>query len=194
MPRRNPESKTLQSPMSSDKQSVGFAFLTVRHSEQVGYFGGLLTINSLGRPMEFHCSLPIKPTRAQTILYGYTLTDFLVGEQIGHAIVSKIKLAPLLIFTDVNAVLTLRRINSIPMAYVDFEDESSLAKPTSSQAFTLSSGNLMDYELGTLSEFESDIKQINQIWNQHSPQFSLAEPFARIVEALREANPSSKAA
>ena len=53
------------------KPALGF--LTVVEHPQHGLFGGYLLLNHGGRPLEFHCTAPIKPNRAQEILYGPTL-------------------------------------------------------------------------------------------------------------------------
>ena len=45
-------------------------FLTVLEHPQHGLFGGYLLLNLAGRPVEFHCTAPVKPNRAQQILYG----------------------------------------------------------------------------------------------------------------------------
>ncbi len=58
---------------SSTKSSLSLGFISVRHHAEHGYFGGYLIVNSLGRPLEFHCTLPVKPSRAQELLYGATL-------------------------------------------------------------------------------------------------------------------------
>ena len=56
-------------------------FLTVVEHPEFGLFGGYLLLNWAGRPLEFHCTAPLKPNRAQEILYGPTLEPFLYGEQ-----------------------------------------------------------------------------------------------------------------
>ena len=58
---------------SGDKRSAAIGFYTVVPHEQHGLFGGLLVLNHNGRPLEFHCTAPLKPNRAQEILYGATL-------------------------------------------------------------------------------------------------------------------------
>ncbi len=57
-------------------------FITTRSHRDHGYFGGLLLINTLGRPLEFHCTLPILPSRAQSILYGTSLDGFYVANRL----------------------------------------------------------------------------------------------------------------
>ena len=46
-----------------------FGFLTAVDTPTHGLFGGYLVVDSLGRPLEFHCTAPVKVTRAQQILY-----------------------------------------------------------------------------------------------------------------------------
>ena len=61
--------------------NVHLGFLTVIECARDGFVGGLLILNQLGRPLEFHCSVPVRPNRAQEILYGPTLCGFLCGER-----------------------------------------------------------------------------------------------------------------
>jgi len=58
-----------------------FGFLTAVDSPLHGLFGGYLVVDSLGRPLEFHCTAPVKVSRAQQILYGPTpvAAGFTVG-------------------------------------------------------------------------------------------------------------------
>ena len=75
---------------ASDAKSLpSIGFLTIREYEELGLIGGYLVLNVNGRPLEFHCTAPVRPNRAQQILYGPTLEPFLFGEQIGQALVSK---------------------------------------------------------------------------------------------------------
>ena len=92
---------------SNTKTLLALGFITVRHHVEHGYFGGYLILNQLGRPLEFHCTLPVKPSRAQSLLYGPTLDDFICGEQIAKALVTKAKLKPSLLLTDCSAVLPM---------------------------------------------------------------------------------------
>src|SRR3954462_9244557 len=95
-----------------------FGFLTIVEQPELGLQGGYLVLNAEGRPLEFHCTAPVKPNRAQEILYGSTLRPYLCGEQIGQALVSRAKSEVLLIFTDNPAVLGVREFASTPVALV----------------------------------------------------------------------------
>ena len=68
---------------SGSKSLPAIGFLTVCEQPEQGYFGGLLVLNTNGRPLEFHCTAPVKTNRAQEILYGPTLRQYLFGEQLG---------------------------------------------------------------------------------------------------------------
>ena len=72
-------------PAVDAKSQPALGFLTVLEHSQHGLMGGYLVLNISGRPLEFHCTAPIKPNRAQQILYGPTLEPYLFGEQIGQA-------------------------------------------------------------------------------------------------------------
>lgn len=93
-------------------------FLTVVEHEQHGYFGGYLVLNSAGRPLEFHLTAPVKPNRAQEILYGPTLAPFLFGEHIGLTLISKAEIQPSVVLTDREPVLAARDHVETPLAWV----------------------------------------------------------------------------
>jgi hypothetical protein len=111
----------LRMPANDAKSQPTLGFLTVLEHAQHGLMGGYLVLNTAGRPLEFHCTAPMKPNRAQQILYGPTLEPFLYGEQIGQALVAKSPAEPLVICTDLRPVLTLRALVSAPVALVSPE-------------------------------------------------------------------------
>jgi hypothetical protein len=93
-------------------------FLTVVEHSQYGLFGGYLILNTAGRPLEFHCTAPLKPNRAQEILYGPTLQSFLYGEQIGQTLISQGSAPPLLVCTDREPALAAREHVASPVVLV----------------------------------------------------------------------------
>src|SRR5258708_9642 len=100
---------------SRDGQSPpALGLLTLVAHEQHGLFGGYLVLNHNGRPLEFHCTAPVKPNRAQEILYGPTLEPFLYGEQIGRTLIEKSAVEVRLICTDLAPVLAVREYVSAP--------------------------------------------------------------------------------
>src|SRR5690242_2874360 len=100
-------------PNETPSQETTFGYLSVINSADHGYFGGYLIVGPLGRPLEFHCTAPVRPSRAQQILYGPTLEPFLLGEQIAGAMLDAAKLKPQLILTNCEATFHIRsRLNA----------------------------------------------------------------------------------
>lgn len=182
---------------SNTKTLLALGFITVRHHSEHGYFGGYLILNQLGRPLEFHCTLPVKPSRAQSLLYGPTLDDFICGEQIAKALVTKAKLKPSLLLTDCTAVLAFEQVGDEPMVLVEAgepeDNESHLRRPHRKDASVkriASSG--MRCSVSTSSSASSEL--LSELAPKLAPNFDLTEPFQRIAEALLEAHPIVKAA
>lgn len=75
-----------------DSRRPTFGYLLVVEDDLHGFTGGLLLVCERGRPLEFHCTEPVSPSRAEQILFGPTLREHVCGEQIGGALVAKAKL------------------------------------------------------------------------------------------------------
>src|SRR6266436_3505887 len=123
-------------PADGAKSQSALGFLTVLEHAQHGLMGGYLVLNAAGRPLEFHCTTPIKPNRAQQILYGPTLEPYLFGEQIGKALVSKSSVDPLLICTDLRAAMAVRGVVNAPVALV-LADERAEPEAVATRADTM---------------------------------------------------------
>ncbi len=93
-------------------------FLTAVEDEAGTVFGGFLILNAFGRPLEFHCTAPVTPTRAQQILYGPTLKPFLYGEYLGGALLAKAQMRPALVCTDQPATLAAQHVTDLPVVLV----------------------------------------------------------------------------
>ncbi|MFM1903743.1 MAG: hypothetical protein RLZZ440_1643 [Planctomycetota bacterium] len=97
---------------------LAFGFLTAVDSPAHGLFGGYLVVDGLGRPLEFHCTAPVKVSRAQQILYGPTLHGHLHGQQIGGALLAEGKAEAVVVLTDLESMLHVRPHTSLPVALV----------------------------------------------------------------------------
>lgn len=190
--------------------TTDLGFLTVTDHPQHGLFGGYLVLNAAGRPLEFHCTAPIKPNRAQQILYGPTLEGFLYGEQIGRTLLEKAKIEPLLVFTDCRPALALGEFISLPVALVLSGEDRSAAdqhekisldnQPPANQREKIvrldaahpGGPRLVAFRLGrnrlALPERSDDQRRlIAEQLGELAESFDLAEPFTRIREAIEEA-------
>jgi hypothetical protein len=153
--------------------------------------------------LEFHCTSPIKPNRAQQILYGPTLEPFLYGEQIGQTLIAKAKAAPLIVCTDRVAALAVRPHVGMPVALVvgapsmssePAPDGESSPPPVIHRADPPHpiSPPLLRFrvgcnELAVPEESEEDRSLIVERIGDLADAFDLAEPFQRIREAIEEA-------
>src|SRR3972149_10464969 len=106
------------------KSKWALGFLTIIEHAQHGLFGGYLILNTSGRPLEFHCTTPIKPNRAQEILYGPTLESFLYGEQIGQTLLKQSSIQPLVVCIDREPALSVREYVALPVVLVLPPDQS----------------------------------------------------------------------
>ena len=167
-------------------------FLTVVDSPQHGLFGGFLLLNRSGRPLEFHCTAPVKPNRAQRILYGPTLLPYLYGEQIGRTLVEKSKITPSIVLTDNSAVLAVRDHISLPTAVVlprTIETSSGRHRidPPHCDGASLAMISHAGSRLGMAPGHSEDQHLIGERLAQLDDDFDLNEPFERIREAIEEA-------
>ncbi|MDD3586251.1 MAG: hypothetical protein PHQ75_03640 [Thermoguttaceae bacterium] len=105
--------------MSSENNNTEstLGFLSVTGSVKQGLLGGLLVLNCFGRPVEFHCTAPVRANRAPEILYGNTLQPFLSSEQIAPALVSKVETSMFAVLTDCPFVLSGAPLLPVPLIF-----------------------------------------------------------------------------
>lgn len=177
---------------------AALGFLTVIESEQHGLVGGYLVLNLAGRPLEFHCTAPVKPNRAQQILYGPTLEPYLYGEQIGQALVAKSPIRPLCICTDRQPALAVRDFVSQPVVWVAPREEAEPAGPGQDRPLVrfdaphrpsarLEMSSIGFNRVGVVSQRKADLELLRERLVELDSEFDLAEPFGRIREAIEEA-------
>ena len=170
---------------ASDKRPLpAFGFLTVVEHADHGLFGGYLVLNAAGRPLEFHCTVPVKPNRAQEILFGRTLKPYLFGEQIGATLLDKTKLQPLLVFTDSAPALAVREFSPVPVLLVQDGGASTVVAAPGPSLLTFSLGK---HTVAALSHSASDREEALSQWLPIFDGLDLNEPFVRIREAIEEA-------
>lgn len=166
------------------RQVPSLGFLTVCEVADQGWYGGYLIVNVNGRPLEFHCTAPIKPNRAQEILYGATLRPYLFGEQIGQTLVRKGRLLPMFLCTDAEPMLAVRDFIDPPVLLVVGDDGP---KPSSA----VTKFKLGDFAAGVSTSWAVDRDAIQRCWDSLTTNLDLVEPFSRIRGALDEARKSA---
>lgn len=196
---------------------LAIGFLTVIEHPQHGLFGGYLLLNTAGRPLEFHCTAPIKPNRAQQILYGPTLESFLYGEQIGSTLLGHAKINAVAVCTDREPVLALRDLTDLPVVLVLPPESSADRQPAGSDVdLTIGtagdqvdhaalrvdlphahSPRLLTFALGVnrlaISQQKTDDRQrLTERLGAAGESLDLWEPFSRIREAIEEAQQAAR--
>src|SRR5579872_2123733 len=109
------------------QEQLRLGFLTAIELPEKGFVGGLLVTNHYGRPLEFQCTMPVRPNATQEILYGPTLESFVLGELIGGTLVEKAGVKPQVILTDREPILELRNHLEQPVALVASQPDSDKA-------------------------------------------------------------------
>jgi hypothetical protein len=183
-----------------------FGYLSAVYSAEHGYFGGYLVISPLGRPLEFHCTAPVLPSRAQQILYGPTLEPYLLGEKIGSGLIAAAELAPSLILTDFAQFEALKNRLDVPLVLVagklppitvtepplQTEQGSDASNPAVEE---LSAGHpawcrpfyAVHHWLQLPIGMQSQCDEVAALLATLAQRVELTEPFQRIHEAIREA-------
>ncbi len=118
------------------KRPTHLGFLTALGDPARGVIGGFLILNLVGRPTEFHCTAPVRPNRAQEILYGATLEGFLCGEQIAQALVGRTKTELAAILTNNPNILTAGSSLKAPLAMV-FRRSDVCAEPSDEEKYAV---------------------------------------------------------
>lgn len=167
-------------PTPGPKPLTALGFLAILNSPQHGVFGGYLVVGPHGRPLEFHCTAPVKPNRAQEILYGPTLLPYLYGEQIGATLLAKSKVSAQIVLVDELAALALREQIDAPVAAL-------LANDADAARLGFSQFDIGEHCLAVSPAFATDQTAITRTLAEVVARLDLAEPFTRIHEAIREA-------
>lgn len=162
------------------KAAIGF--LTVVDDAARGLFGGYLILNPAGRPVEFHCTAPVKPNRAQEILYGQTLKPYLYGEQIARTLIEKSKILPQCVCFDQTETLCVRPLVSIPAILV--KDAAGTEEDSVPSDQILWQKKQI---LSALPEEPGDIPAVKKVLEELVIEFDFMEPFIRIRNAILEA-------
>jgi hypothetical protein len=166
------------------KQSLGF--LTIMHQNN-GYSGGYLVTNLWGRPLEFRLSSAVQPNRIQQILYAGTLQSYLCADLIAKALVEKVSTAAQCIFTDCEAVLDLRLCVEVPVVCLGVDGSRSQIANFHPTADGEPENGPKKSPVLYHPRFHADAQTVRELFERLDGALDLAEPFARIREAMSEA-------
>jgi hypothetical protein len=159
--------------------TLTFGFLTTVDSPTHGVFGGYLVVDGTGRPIEFHCTTPVKVSRAQQILYGATLPGHLHGRQIGANLLAEADARPVAVLIDTETLLHVRPHTTLPVGLVRRSDPGA-AVPLDDEA-------LIRIGATTISLPADRHDAVLDSLTALAGAVDLNEPFERIRAAIDEA-------
>ena len=166
-----------------DAELLGYlAFVETAH----GIVGGYLLVNQHARPIEFHCSAPLRPNRAQQILYGPTLRPFLYAEHIGQTLVRQSKATSILL-TDEQQALGLSRLVEMPIVLLDASSDEAITSDARLRANETASFCADEDALILPAGFNQQRSSVMARLCQMHSVWDLREPLSRIREAIHEA-------
>jgi len=180
------EQKPAESAGGTAAPPRAYGFLTAVESGTHGVFGGYLLVDPLGRPLEFHCTAPVKVSRAQQILFGSTLHSHLHGQQIGGTLLAEGTVTPEVVLTDLEPMLHVRSHTKLPVALVRVVSVNTPAAAAGSTLGTCSFtiGNASVSPHATDASREADLRERLE---ELAAAVDLCEPFERIRAAIDEA-------
>lgn len=171
-------------PVGSSERNTGLSnlgFLTILH-EANGYLGGYLVTNIWGRPLEFRLSSAVQPNRVQHILYAGTLEPYICADLIGKTLVDKAAVPVQLLVTDRETVLDLRLKMECPVLWLAPMDDARTHCGLPVTPAESGHGPLLCH-----ARFPDDVPLARELLARLDSAFDMAEPFARIREAIGEA-------
>lgn len=186
---------------------VALGFLTVIEQPAQGLVGGYLIVNAHARPLEFHCTAPVRANRAQEVLYGSTLEPYLYGEQIGATLIKAARLQPLAVFTDCQPALAAADHILAPVWWVmprqadasaqqptiAHSDEHPAPPPARAALPVLNDGATIRLGENTLVPARTSrlaspatIENLSEQLPEFAAKIDLLEPFERLRAAIQE--------
>jgi hypothetical protein len=172
------------SDASNAVSAIGY--LTVAADAEKRLCGGYLLLNHSGRPLEFHCTAPLAPNRAQTILYGSSLEPYLYGELIGRTLLEKGAAQVEIVLTDSPPAMSAETDRGPRIALAANANGQSDPSPLAGRSLSLVRSGELGFWVSS-----SYVKETNQIFERLRSAVSLVdwlEPFERIRLALDEAH------
>lgn len=172
---------------SDSKNQISLGFLTVVDNGELGCVGGYLILNMGGRPLEFHCTAPVRANRAQQILYGKSLTPFVFGELIARALIDKATIKPSVVFADQSETLSVQGLTQLPVVLL--ADQLAEERPSLRHRFQVEG-----IQLELAIQFEAQSETLSRYVRRLVETIDLDEPFSRIRDAIEEAQRGARAA
>ena len=153
------------------------------------YRGAILVTDEGGKPVEFRCTAPVRPTQLQRTLYGTSLLPHILTELIGSPLISSLREKPQLILITADAYFDVRQKISMPVIRVARLNgsEAKQEEPSKSKSLLLqsASGKFAQVEIEAHWKFAADLDTSCERLRDLFGRWDLTEPFQRLTEGLQ---------
>ncbi|MCD0459528.1 hypothetical protein [Roseiconus lacunae] len=170
---------------SPENKNPTLGYLTVVNDEYTGWTGGMLVLDRGGRPIEFQCTLPVRPTKAHEILFGPTLRAHLISEVIGKLLLQKCRTPLSLVCTDLAEALSVESYTHAPVVLVGEAAESEEGPIADNGSDEFES---VEFAGATFFAAIETVDQVTSLASKFGDLPDAIEPFERIRDAIKEAH------
>jgi hypothetical protein len=176
---------------TSDCQPARIAFWGHAEFDDGGsYRGAILATDDWGKPLEFRCTAPVKPTSVQRTLYGSTLMPHILVELIAKPLTDALNEKPAAVLVSEPLFLGLRYKVDVPVVWIRRQslDIKVTTEADNSDGHTI----LMDCESGRFEpvimeshwEFPQDTDSCARLLKELFGRWDIVEPFERLYKGL----------
>ena len=102
-------------PINHSPDIVYFAIRSTLDGE--GYIGAALVVDAKGIPLEFRCSVPVRPTAVQTAFYGALIRDYIAFNLCGQPLLESLTTNPAVCLVESDPELNFQEHVSIPVIH-----------------------------------------------------------------------------
>lgn len=99
---------------NSDSPNIVY-FAMRRTLDGEGHIGAVLVVDGKGIPLEFRCTVPVRPSAAQTALYGAAIQNFVAFELCGQQLLGSLATDPSACVVESEPELGLQEYISLPV-------------------------------------------------------------------------------
>lgn len=173
---------------------IGLAFLGyLSSSEGQSLRGGMLVTDEVGKPLEFRCTSPVRPTQIQRMLYGKSLIPHVTIDLMGVPLLRTLREKPVAIFVRDPVLLDLRTKINLPVVHLRRQGESFSLSPEEKGTVTAkplvvecSSGRFEAVVATSHRNYVPELESLRESLSVVFANLDLLEPFERVTKALQE--------
>jgi len=197
-------------PAPATQTTIGF--LGYREFDDgESYRGAILVTDEWGKPLEFRCTAPVRPTKLQRTLYGKSLLPHILTELIGAPLISSVREKPQFILICDEAYFDVRHKVSSPVIRVASPSRAPTDAPeravsssvirvaspggskvkqeerpnSKSLLLQSASGKFAQVEIEAHWKFAADLDSSGERLRDLFGRWDLTEPFQRLTEGLQ---------